>query len=64
MMTHLVAVQCVLRGTGGDRDGVWLTAGITLAVQVIYMTTEGQEEEDVNQDRAGQLSQSYTVGAL
>lgn len=54
MMTHLVAVQCVLRGTGGNRDGVWLTAGITLAVQVLSMTTE---EEEVNQDRAGQLSQ-------
>ena len=31
---HLVAVQGVLRGAGGQRDGVWLAAALTLTVQV------------------------------
>ena len=31
---HLVAVQGVLRGAGGQRDGVWLAAALALTVQV------------------------------
>ena len=39
---YLVAVQGVLRGAGGQRDGVWLAAALTLTVQVFSVPEHKQ----------------------
>lgn len=40
MSCYLVTVQCILRGTGGQGDGVWLTAAFTLTVQVLSISAQ------------------------
>ena len=48
MLADLVAVHCVLRGAGGDGDGVWLATALALAVQLLSVPTGKQEQVNNN----------------
>lgn len=44
-LSYLVTVHCVLRGPGGNGDGIWLAAPIPLAVTILHAIPAGRREK-------------------
>lgn len=44
-LSYLVTVHCILRGPGGDGDGIWLAASIPLAVNILHSIPAGRREK-------------------